>query len=143
MIYKFRPYGRTQWCPALNGAILDILREYDKPISVLEWEDAEEPLTVENYALAVRYGTPADDGIYLEMCYVAEANSVKQAAASYKTLAQIHKDYPHINTEEERRKIEAVSASIVEDARKRLGSLLDKPADPELEAHWMAVAGHR
>lgn len=139
MYYKFRPHGVTQWCPALNSTVLSILRQADLPLSRLEWVDADQKLTPEIYQLLIRYGEPADDGLYLDMGYVSAITELEQAKNAHYTFMQLNREFPDLNSPDEQRNLEEMSASTVRDAEKRREDLFSNPISPSLEQHWRTI----
>lgn len=151
MLYKIRPRGPMQWSPLLTNFVLKVLREQDKPLSSLDWEDAETSPTPEALKLALRYGSQAEDGLYVPMYLLTYLEDVPKGEEARSTLRALQRDeieyHRHLEKvlgvdqqiperEEYARQMDELSSQTVEETKARVQRLLDAPERPELVEHW-------
>lgn len=139
MFYKFRPSASAQWCPELTGLLYNILKKAERPLSILEWQDADVELTPEIFQLLIRHGKVAEDGLYIGMEYIRMLQDLESAKNAHVTLCTLEDQFG-TGTPEEREHIKALSLSTVEDIEVQVARVFEAEPKVELEEHWYRVA---
>lgn len=138
MYYKLRPHKPVQWCPLLTTATSDLLNQLGKPLSVLPWEDVDQPLTADVLALALRHGEISDDGLYLEMDYVHSLNELNRMIETRDSV-RANRIYDSITGEEFNPGLVDIADRVVQIVQERVDTNFNSPVKSELEAHWKSL----
>lgn len=141
MKYKIRPGAKMQWCEGLNSTVVRIMDEQGKALSDLDWIDAEQELTPEILAIALRHGQIADDGIFVDMADVQTVNDVDSVLSAAGELHRVHRENPWMKDLDEPGRLSEVSADTLKTVQGRVDRLLEADVKPELEEHWKNLGG--
>ncbi len=73
------------------------------------------------------------------MGYVSAIAELEQAKSAHYAFLRLNREFPDLNSPDEQRNLEEMSASTVRDAEKRREDLFSGPISPELEKHWRTI----